>query len=182
MIYLHRANSLSEIERTNAAGWGIEVDVRTVEGELVLTHDAPAGKGNIDFALFKDAVRAAKFEMLVDFKESGIVRNVVNAIRDVGKPLDQFIAIDLIVPDMLTAESMGMRTLARKSGYERIEGPFWGYWVDYALSCADLEAASANSVLVSPELHGKPLTPEYIARAKTCGLIGVCTDQPEEWT
>ncbi len=179
MIYLHRANDVTTIERANELGVGAEVDIRLCNGQLVLFHDPITGPGSY-FPLI-EACALIEGEIILDFKESGIVALTVSELKKAGMKLDRFYAADLIVPDMIAAERLGLRTLARTSSFERIEGPFWGYWVDYISRVDDLPEPSPHSFLVSPELHKFELEDGFIEKAAGYCFDGICTDYPERW-
>jgi hypothetical protein len=179
MLYLHRANSLERIEEANEREIGVELDVRLWDGEPVLSHE-PLRIGDRPMSVV-DAVALIEGEVVLDFRESEIVAPVVKALQGAGQDLARFYAVDLFVPDMLVAERLGLKTLARWSAYERIEGPFWGRWVDYAWAPGMLTAAESHSFLVSPELHRHDLDDEFIEAAGRLGYSHICTGLPDRW-
>lgn len=178
-VYVHRANTPGQVSRASANGWGIEVDVRSLEGTLFAAHDAHFDVEHC----FKLEELLANFpgQVILDFKESGIIDHAVRSLEYAHLSLGQVLAADLIVPDMLRAEKLGLRTLARTSRYERIEGPFYGVWLDYVRDTDDLPISVRHGYLVSPELHGWQLEDLFIDYTRYLGFEGVCTDYPERW-
>lgn len=178
-VFWHRANDPDTIGLAAKGGFGIEVDVRSVEGVLFLNHDpvyvCPTWS-------FQHLLAGFPGEVILDVKETGLVSLVLNSLADIDFPLERCYAADLIVPDMLVAERHGLRTLARNSRYERIEGPFYGDWIDYVFAPEDLPETSRPAFLVSPELHQRPLTEEFVISALARGYDAVCTDRPDTWT
>lgn len=178
-VFWHRANDPDTIGKAAKGGFGIEVDVRSIEGVLFLNHDpiyvCP------DWS-FQHLLAGFPGEIILDIKETGILGLVIASLSDIDIPLDRCYAADLIVPDMLVAERHGLRTLARKSRYESIQGPFYGEWIDYVFGPEDLPETLRPAFLVSPELHQRPLTEDFIVAALARSYDAVCTDRPETWT
>jgi hypothetical protein len=178
-LFLHRANDAESIARAAANGWGIEVDVRWHQKRLLLEHDPIHRPDSRN--LFEARLGGFPGEVILDVKETGLIPVLVEAIRFAGIPLARVYATDLIVPDMLRAERLGLRTLARCSPYEDIHGPFHGYWVDYVRNPNEVLFGDKPAFLVSPELHAWPLEDEFVHACAELPFAGVCTDFPETW-
>ncbi len=178
-LYLHRSNDELRIARAATEGIGIEVDVRSLGGRLCLSHD-PIRRASPEL-LLEDRLAHFPGPVILDFKESGLIDLALEALDSALIPLERAFAADLIVPDMIRAERLGLRTLARRSKYERISGPFHGYWLDFVERPCDLRLQDKPTFLVSPELHGWTLSDVYVADAVNLGFTGVCTDFPERW-
>lgn len=178
-VYVHRANTPDQVARAAANGWGIEVDARSLDGTLFAAHDAHFDPESCP--KLESLLAGFNGPLILDFKESGIVDHAVRSLEYAHVPLSRVLAADLIVPDMLRAEKLGLRTLARTSRYERIEGPFYGVWLDYVRDTDDLPISVRHGYLVSPELHGWQLEDLFIDYTRYLGFEGVCTDYPERW-
>lgn len=186
MYYLHRANKIDDLYRAIREGMGVEIDVRSVGQQLIVSHE-PVSQCNIIsqyFTDFLDIIIKCHINVIFDIKESGIIDLIDSEIKKYSEYNNPYIYFaDLIVPDMLYAESLGYKTLARQSKYEKIEGTFYGYWLDYIDNVCDLpKKIKKHTFLVSPELHSNDLTDDFIAAVQSDdGFEGICTDYPERY-
>src|ERR1700761_4609203 len=92
-------NSLAAIRDAFASGWGVETDVRDIDGTLVVSHDPP-GLGTLPFAAVVDAYReyGCPGALAVNVKADGLPAMLADALRDVDR--DRWFAFDMSVPDM----------------------------------------------------------------------------------
>lgn len=182
--YLHRANDVDSIERARVNGWGIEIDVRTHRGKLYLSHDPILEPTEcLTWEFLRELVKKFQIPTILDIKESGIARLI--DVRGIESLVH---AVDLIFPDQkcLVDGGHALRSLSRSSRYETIDlcGDGCGYWWDYQFDVPEsilLFHIPIRTVIVSPELHGQPLTDEFAAWVMRAGFMGVCTDQPERY-
>jgi hypothetical protein len=186
-IYLHRANSLKEIERAIKLKIGVEIDIRTHRQEPHLAHDPMIGWEH-DVALEEAIKILAKHKVptILDIKETGLIDSIIPLLGN--EFIKLCVATDLIVPDQINSEQKGLKTLSRWSVYEKIKlDTAWGYWLDFISSPDDLRGVTGqrpipeHTFLVSPELHKHRLSDEFIRIAKRRRFEGVCTDFPERW-
>ena len=192
-IYLHRANSQEQIEAAIRSGYGVEVDIRTHDGESYLCHD-PIRERDVDrlfwLPQFMWLVVVLGGRAILDYKETGIAAGTWTSpltktlMEQYGEEnvLGRFVSTDLIVPDQLALARVGARSLSRSSRWERIESEeFGGTWLDYVLDESQLPDEVGEGVfLVSPELHTKkPPSESFARRVMSMGFEGVCTDHPE---
>lgn len=186
-VYLHRANSLKDIERAIRLGVGVEIDIRTHRNEPHLSHDPMIGWEND--ASLEEAVKILQknnVPTILDIKETGLIDTIVGIVGT--EFIRHCVATDLIVPDQIVAEQKGLKTLSRWSIYERIKlDTAWGYWLDFIASPDDLRTVTGqkpipeHTFLVSPELHNHRLSDEFIRITKRRRFEGICTDFPERW-
>jgi glycerophosphoryl diester phosphodiesterase len=190
-LFLHRANDKAAIKRAIDLGIGIEIDIRTNGGVLYVSHDP--------IRIDSDVVPLGHFlagvpkgtPILLDFKETGIIDMVTRWLPQYNLcDMDKVFAIDLIAPDMYYAQEKGLKTLARRSNYEVIDGyqdgstrEFdAGYWLDFVKDLEDLhQTMYSRTYVVSPELHRWELTDNFIRSCWQWGFAGVCTDFPERY-
>ena len=195
-IILHRANRYEQWEKARRNGWGIEVDLRTHNGQIYLMHDIIHENSLHQAHTLNELFEfTTEFEntIVLDSKETGIVHHITSV------PHQRYALTDLIVPDQLFAKAMNIRTLSRRSKYECIHTELTDehsneYWVDYVFSVEDLgqyREIAQQSYLVSPELHNlqsKPnntvptkheLDSNFIKTVYDLGFKGVCTHNPE---
>ena len=190
MIYLHRANSLADIQKAIELKIGIEVDIRTHLGIPYLSHDPIISPSDCLAVLdLVKIIEIFKIPTILDFKESGIIPHTLKYLNS----KDHYIATDLIYPDQLVCKAVGLRTLSRNSPWEQIKDTaYGGFWVDYLFDSAEFKTRQLwknccwgeglyLKYLVSPELHKQPLTQSYISEAYKCKFDGICTDFPEMW-
>lgn len=196
-VFLHRANTITYIERANKLGIGVEIDVRTHNAIARLSHDpidAAYCDGDIDEVSLESVLlfNLRNTPILMDFKELGIVDIVRETVPHIPDILQNTICIDMFVPDMYYAHTVGLKTLTRYSRFETIQPCVGaatyhaGYWYDYISSAEDLRRHrmplwNDTIYLVSPELHGWDLTDDFIHTAIKENYKAVCTDYPERW-
>lgn len=179
-IILHRANNVGQWIKASNNGWGIEVDLRTHNGLVYLSHEPIEDDSWMEFSpsfsMLYEATQGWSNTVVLDSKETGILKN----LRGIRLGIDTHYAFtDLVTPDQIFIRDSGGRTLTRKSKFENISiGPRPGasintnqleeYWLDYVFTPDDLlEFASVakDSYVVSPELHkyqSKPCMPHRI--------------------
>jgi len=192
-LIAHRVNRVAELEGLDP-GFGLEFDVRSHRGQLILNHE-PGKDGEALADFLQAVVRSGRTGTLVfNPKEDGLEDMILEAVESLG--IERFFLLDLAMPTLVKlAIGKGVTSLAvRVSEYEPIEStrPFRGkadwVWLD-CFSGKPPEPSLVEELrkdfhvcLVSPELQRHPK--EWIAgfRASLGGLIdAVCTDHPESW-
>lgn len=157
-------NTLAAFRAAFAHGWGVELDVRDLDGELVISHDPPAS-GALGFAAVVDAFLAAGSpgQLAVNVKSDGLETMIARALRDVDPA--RWFAFDMSVPDSLRYADAGLPHFSRHSDLEPAPALYagaCGVWLDdfaggfisEARIAAHLDAGKHVAV-VSPELHGR---------------------------
>ncbi|WP_459862299.1 PI-PLC domain-containing protein [Endothiovibrio diazotrophicus] len=193
MIIRHRCNTLSDLQATPPE-LGVEIDLRSRDGELILAHD-PFVTGE----RFADWLTAYRHRFLiVNVKEEGLERAVLARLAE--HRIEAFFFLDQSFPFLLKSALAGERRCAvRVSEYESVEtalrlaGRVDWVWVDtfthLALTGEEaqrLQQAGLRLCLVSPELVGRSgSAPVAAMRAEltTRGIAidAVCTKTPEAW-
>jgi glycerophosphoryl diester phosphodiesterase len=186
-------NTLEAFDRAFANGWGVEIDVRDLDGELVVSHDPPA-RGALRFADVVDAYRAAGApgRLAVNVKADGLQISLRSALAELD-PSGWF-TFDMSVPDAITSLRHGLPVFTRHSDiepepvlYRAAEGvwldDFGGGWLTEGLVTAHLDAGKRVAV-VSPELHGRDHQRTWSTwREWTVWRrpgVSLCTDFPQE--
>jgi glycerophosphoryl diester phosphodiesterase len=186
-------NTLAAFERAFAAGWGAEIDVRDLDGELVVSHDPPR-RGALPFAAVVDAYRAAgePGTPAINVKADGLQAPLAAALAEV-RPAAWF-AFDMSVPDAIVCLRHGLPVYTRHSDvepdpvlYATADGvwldDFGGGWLTEDIVAAHLDAGKRVAI-VSPELHGRDHREAWSAwRTWTVWRrpgISLCTDSPHE--
>jgi glycerophosphoryl diester phosphodiesterase len=207
MVLAHRGwwlkpeekNSRLALSRAFENGFGVETDIRDLNGDLVVAHDMPSsGVGVLKFddflGLYRDS--GAGTVLALNIKSDGLSRSIQEALDAYG--VKNYFVFDMSVPDTLGYLSSGMRVFTRRSEYEegsRLDIRAEGHWLDAFegdfVPCAlmrECVAAGKAAALVSPELHRKQhllawqawfdvardLSDEQRAR------LMICTDFPDK--
>lgn len=185
-------NSRLAFERSFKAGYGVETDVRDLDGALVISHDMPKGPGLMGFGEFLDLYTGlgAPGELALNVKADGLHAPVHAALKDRG--LSNAFVFDMAVPDAIGYLARGIETYTRHSEMEPTP-PFYakaqGVWMDCFdgdwIGEADIRkhlSAGKKVALVSPELHKRPHATAWAAWRGLAGAPGLslCTDFPGE--
>lgn len=190
LIIRHRVNSRTELDRTDP-GLGVEFDVRSRGGRLILAHDP--GVDGEDLEPFLEAAAGQRRLLVFNPKEDGLEDELLRLARRCG--VERYFLLDLTLPTLVRlAARQGVREVGvRVSEFEPEEGAMrfkdlagW-VWLD----CFKGEPPAPALLrrlrrvfqvcLVSPELQGFPR--ERIARfTDLAGSVdAVCTKHPEDW-
>lgn len=190
-------NSETAFVRALERGYGIETDLRDLNGEVVISHDMPRA-GAMPLRRFLELYCSFPGRPLLalNVKADGLQHAVQEALDGAG--VSNLFLFDMAVPDMLGYLRLGLPVYARRSEYEApspIEARTQGLWLDQleagavpAVWIAEVAARGMAVALVSPELHQRPhaeawgawlgelarLPPERAAR------VSLCTDLPDE--
>lgn len=191
-------NTLAAFERAFAAGFGVELDVRDLDGELVISHDPPrAGALRFEDVLARYREAGLPGKIAINIKADGLAPAIAQATEAYGARAHCFV-FDMAVPDMLAYPPSGLVTFTRFSEYEPQPSRLAesdGVWVDaFERPWADEErmlhylAHGKLVAMVSPELHGKPNAPAWSVWREALRQAGpthasdalmICTDRPD---
>ena len=184
-------NTLQAFRDAFANGWGVELDVRDLDGEPVISHDPPT-TGALAFGAVVDEYLAhgSPGLLAVNVKADGLHAMIAAALARV--PADRWFAFDMSVPDTRGYQHADLPYYTRHSDleavpalYEAARGvwldDFAGGFVDEAKIAAHLDAGKHVAV-VSPELHGR-VHGEVWAQWRRWAVwadprVHLCTDHP----
>jgi glycerophosphoryl diester phosphodiesterase len=190
---LAERNTLPAFERAFARGWGAEIDVRDLDGELVVSHDAPV-RGALALAAVVGAYRAAggSGRLAINVKADGLQAALAAALSTIDG--SSWFTFDMSVPDAVVSLRHGLPVYTRHSDVERdpvlydaAEGvwldDFGGDWLTEEHVASHL-AAGKRVAVVSPELHGRDHAQAW-STWRTWSVWGhpnleLCTDAPDE--
>jgi hypothetical protein len=157
-------NTLAALRDAFARGWGVETDVRDLDGTLVVSHDPP-GEGTLPFETVIAAYRehGCPGSLAVNVKADGLAEMLAEALRDVSR--NRWFAFDMSVPDMRHYAREGLPFFTRHSDleptpalYDEADGvwldDFDGGFIAHNRIAAHLGGGKRVAV-VSPELHGR---------------------------
>ena len=182
-------NTLAAFRGAFANGWGVELDVRDLDGALVISHDPPAA-GALAFGAVVDA--GCPGPIAVNVKSDGLEAMIADTLRDVDPA--RWFAFDMSVPDTLRYARAGLPYFSRHSDVEPEPALYdgsCGVWLDdfaggfvtQARIAAHLDAGKHVAV-VSPELHGREHAPVW-DEWRTWDVwesdrVHLCTDHPHQ--
>lgn len=193
LIIRHRRNQRHELRET-PHDLGIEVDIRSRGGDLIIHHD-PFADGGMFEAWLEDY--AHRF-LILNVKEEGLEDRLLATMSSCG--IEDFFFLDQSFPFLVrTARSGESRCAVRVSEYESVDtalslaGMIDWVWVDcftrFPLEQHDvrrLTDAGFKLCLVSPELQGRMDPAEISAMRQLLAdfdveFDAVCTKLPDLW-
>lgn len=189
----HRRNTIEEL-KTTPTEYGVEVDIRSDNGKLVIHHDPFAAGDN-----FEEWIKHYQHGTLIlNVKEEGLEARLIDLMKQHG--IDDYFFLDQSFPFLIKWSKLGERHCAvRVSEFESVHtaltlaGKIDWVWVDcftkFPLSGEDaqrLQDAGFKLCLVSPELQGRPVETAIPELAKLLAerqitADAICTKQPKIW-
>ncbi|MEE7503752.1 hypothetical protein [Methylobacterium mesophilicum] len=181
-------NKRVAFDRTLAAGFGTETDVRDQNGRLVVSHDPPTA----DEMAWTDIVQAfdgSDLPLAVNVKADGLAPLLKNAFE--GRAIDWF-AFDMSGPETLRYQRAGLPYFTRHSDIEPdpiLYADARGVWLDafhtdwFDCNTIKTHLNFGKSVcIVSSELHGRDPSTLWQMLAPLQNLQGLilCTDKPDQ--
>jgi glycerophosphoryl diester phosphodiesterase len=185
-------NSRDALRLALSRGFGLETDVRDLNGELVISHDLPR-VGVLSLRTFLEDYRRLNAQGAVAFniKSDGLAADLVNVLQ--AFDFDRYFVFDMSVPDMTRYRRLGVPFFSRRSELESEAIAFdecAGIWLDAFTTdwykpdtIAEMLAAGKQVAVVSPELHGRDHQSVWhmLQRIEDPGRqLLCCTDYPEE--
>ena len=185
-------NSFRAFERAWSGSYGIETDLRDLNGAIVISHDPPErGVRSLEEFLAAYAARGAGTPLALNIKADGLTDAIGKAIE--RHRVQNFFFFDMSVPDSLHYFRAGLPVFVRVSEYE-LETPLLeraaGVWLDafegewWTLDTVrSLHSRGKSVAIVSPELHKRPhdalwRTLKQLQREIRDSLM-LCTDFPD---
>ena len=189
----HRRNTIEELKATPTE-YGVEVDIRSDNGKLVIHHD-PFASGDD----FEEWIKHYEHSTLIlNVKEEGLEARLIDLMKQ--HEITDYFFLDQSFPFLIKWSKLGERHCAvRVSEFESIEtaltlaGKIDWVWVDcftqFPLSGEDakrLQDSGFQLCLVSPELQGRPAETAIPELAKLLAerqitVDAICTKKPEIW-
>ena len=187
----HRVNLESNLKLVPSK-FGVEIDLRTSRGEIILTHD-PNEAGE----LLKDWLDSFNHELLVlNVKEDGLESIILEFLEE--HKIREYFFLDQPFPTLLKSLKSKINVAVRVSEFESInwtfeENPEWlwmdsfsGNWDYLNESFFDRNPITIKKCLVSPELHGRdPIVeiPKILNVLRRLKVMpdAVCTKNSDLW-
>lgn len=186
----HRRNTIAELKETPIE-YGIEVDIRSDAGRLIMHHD-PFKDGE-DFSEWLAGYRHGT--LILNVKEEGLEDRILQLMNDYK--IDDFFFLDQSFPFLIKWSNAGMhKSAVRVSEFESVAnalllaGKVDWVWIDcftrFPLNTHDLRTlkeAGFKLCIVSPELQEHPLEwiNEFKLQMDGVDIDGVCTKKPGLW-
>ncbi len=189
----HRRNTIEELKATPFE-YGVEVDIRSDNGKLVIHHDPFTAGDN-----FEEWIQHYQHGTLIlNIKEEGLEARLIDLMKQHG--ITDYFFLDQSFPFLIKRSNLGeQRCAVRVSEFESIDtaltlaGKVDWVWVDcftkFPLTGQDarrLQDAGFKLCLVSPELQGRPAEtaiPELVKLLAERHITAdaICTKKPEIW-
>ena len=159
-------NTRSAFERAFSLGFGIETDLRDLDGEIVVSHDAPQ---TTDDLMTFDELLELYYEydstsfLALNVKSDELQLKIRTSLERCG--LDAYALFDMSIPDLVKYRSIGLKYLSRMSdlekypiGIEDAKGIWLDEFNDGWIKKVGLENVFKHDkpvFVVSSELHGR---------------------------
>ena len=187
-------NSTSALFSALDGGFGVETDVRDLNGRLVISHDMPTS-GCIDLAKFLSYYHANNFDSMLalNIKSDGLCNEVLKHVQNFN--LKNYFVFDMSIPDTFSYYNMNIQAYIRESEFENyplLLNQSSGIWLDQMIENAYDQGwlnekinLGNNLCFVSPELHKR----DHLSFWNTLRLANInntqnklmiCTDYPEQ--
>lgn len=192
-LIAHRRNTIEEL-KTTPKEYGVEVDIRSNNGQLIIHHD-PLNLGENFEAWLKHYQHGT---LILNLKEEGLEAPIIELMK--RHHITDYFFLDQSFPFLIKWSKLGEhRCAVRVSEFESIEttltlaGKVDWVWVDcfthFPLSGADakrLQDTGFKLCLVSPELQGRPAETEIpelakLLRERSIQPEAICTKRIDLW-
>lgn len=180
-ILKHRVLDVHDIDPR----FGIEIDVRDINNELVVSHDPPNDKS----PKLKDFFEVQKNQLFAINIKSVEIEKQLKEIISYYK-IKNYFTFDWPIPSLFKAINSNLITAFRLSEYENYiyKNCDW-VWIDSFHSIwysteqiKSLKKHGFKIALVSPELHKRYSDLERFREiVSLCRIDAICTDHPEKW-
>lgn len=197
-FWFHREerNTLAALCRALDEGYGLETDIRDLNGKLVISHDTPRSSCALPIDILFKYYANGGYEstLALNIKSDGLQELLLNKIQEYN--IAHYFVFDMSIPDTLGYFQRNMNTFIRRSDIEshpEIAEKAEGTWLDELITPwinahAIMEASKlTNAVcIVSSELHQRTHNFQWaqIENALSLGCpsdkLLLCTDIPHE--
>lgn len=187
-------NSLPALSKALDEGFGLETDIRDLNGRLVISHDMPSEASAIPLEHLLHYYKDGGFTstLALNIKCDGLHQELSRQLACFG--ITNFFVFDMSIPDTLGYLTLGLRTFIRRSEFEyhpEMERKTQGIWLDELAApwidkeiIRDMSSQTEALCIVSSELHGREKTAQWsqikLALETGCPAerLLLCTDEP----
>jgi len=180
-------NTFASIKKALDSGFGVELDIRDKNGELVVSHD-PSGSAEV--LLFNDVLDLfTNYEsvLAINVKADGIIAYLESALAGVAR--EKYFLFDMSIPETISYLRSDLPTFMRRSEYEDIcelHNRSEGVWLDafetdWWVGNSKILTGEKKICVVSPELHGRDKSDvwNFLKNNRSPAELYICTDFPE---
>ena len=192
-----KENSWEALSSALNNGFGIETDLRDLNGKVVISHDPPLEKPELisfKWLLGQIASSPTNGRIGLNIKSDGLASMIETEIKQNGVLASRFFVFDMSVPDSLSYLNGTIPVYSRISDYEKIpafKDKAEGIWIDNLIGtypqvkiAKDLIDEGIRVTIVSPELHHRDHTNVWAeildSKIYRSPLFELCTDLPKE--
>ena len=188
-------NTISAFKKSFHYGFGIETDIRDLDGELVISHDPPLTKPEKPISLQSLLSLYVRYDkpptLALNIKSDGLHNELKTSLERFK--ITNYFVFDMSIPDSLTFINSNISFYARQSEYESIPSLYnkaKGIWMDEFKEHWITEKVITDHIysgkkvcIVSPELHNRSFEKEWIhykeiAKEFSGTSLYLCTDHP----
>ncbi len=189
----HRKNSIAELQNVDT-NYGIEIDIRSCNNNLILSHDPYVNGESLDDWL----KHYHHGTLILNVKEEGLEERLIKLMS--LHNIENYFFLDQSFPFLVKWSKLGHKKSAvRFSEYEPIElalslkGVVDWVWVDCFSQCPltkthydQLKKANFKICIVSPELQGRWDEAEITKihqgfQSNQIIVDAICTKKPDTW-
>lgn len=181
----YEKNTMPAFIRAFEAGLGVELDIRDLDKQIVISHDSPGlAEDRILFLDFLEIWREFdRPKLAINIKSDGLSDTLSHLFTDVD--LGRYFFFDMSTPETVQYLKRGLTTAGRLSEFESqplSADVIWldAFETDWWLAEDLIAFASSNIYLVSPDLHGRPHDAVWHHARGSRSFAGICTDKVEE--
>ncbi len=190
-------NSLDALIKSLDHGFGLETDIRDLNGRLVISHDLPTEDSAVylDQLLDYYAKNKCQTTLGLNIKSDGLQDKLRLELKNHN--ITKYFVFDMSIPDTIGYLKSSMPVFIRRSEFEyhpQLVKLAQGVWLDELLGdwiktdmLLNLVSESKTICIVSPELHGRSYLSQWheIKNALKLGCptsqLLICTDFPIEF-
>lgn len=174
--------------------YGIEIDIRNLDGRIVVSHDPIVCKPYLFFEEICKYIKNKNFTgfLAINVKEDNLEKQLISLLSDYA--ISNWFTFDHSIPDLITSKSL--KSFYRISEYEKyIFNNFnnvKGCWLDsfnspnwYGIDFLEDLIIKGDLAIVSSEIHGFSPKTQWSIIKDTLKIesehrLFLCTDLPEE--
>jgi hypothetical protein len=189
-------NTADSFTRSFQSGFGVETDIRDLNGDLVISHDMPKNEHQpltLDsfFELYKKINSSST--LALNIKSDGLPLLLKDKITKYH--IKNYFVFDMSIPDMVGFIQNSLNCYTRQSELEKTPALYQessGVWLDELYSTWITEEIIEEHLknnkkvcIVSPELHGRSFAQEWtkykhMSKENPVFNITICTDYPDK--
>jgi glycerophosphoryl diester phosphodiesterase len=192
-INVKEKNTIEAFVRSFTQGFGVETDIRDIDGQLVISHD-PANHFCMPLERFFQLYlkQATRPTLALNVKADGLQTELKRQLTIFG--IENYFVFDMAVPDGLLYIKRNMIAYTRQSEYEQAPSyynlangvwldEFDCHWITDEVVEQHVDAGKAICI-VSPELHNRSYFLEWEHYRELDKKFGknrlmICTDFPQ---